>query len=131
MKKLIKITKITTLPKSALFLNYQRYRSQMLIAQIEDFNGDCNKISGLYLLYFPRNEPSKSVTVEPSRPGRLGPDRVGSAFKAIQLVLLWHTNYFNFFDFLERFQSCLNVSELFRGDPYMTANKNFVRYAHS
>ena len=37
MKKLLKITKISTLPKSA---DCQRYRSQILIAQIEDLNID-------------------------------------------------------------------------------------------
>ena len=35
----------------------------------------------VYLLYFPRNKPSKSVTV--------GPGRVGSSFHTIQLVLKW------------------------------------------
>ena len=44
--------------KSALFQNYQRYRFQ-----IEYLNKDCVKISRLNLLYFPRNKPSKSVTV--------------------------------------------------------------------
>ena len=34
-----------------------------LIARIEDLNEDCVKISHPYLLYFPRNKPSKSVSV--------------------------------------------------------------------
>ena len=34
-----------------------------LIAQIEDLYKDWVKISHSYLLYFPRNKPSKSVTV--------------------------------------------------------------------
>ena len=33
------------------------------IAQAEDLNEDCVNISGHYHLYFPRNTPSKSVTV--------------------------------------------------------------------
>ena len=40
MKKLLKITKIATLLKSALFPNYQICRSQNLITQIEDLNKD-------------------------------------------------------------------------------------------
>ena len=40
---------------------YQRYR--MLIAQIEDLNEDCIKISNSIFYTFPRNKPSKSVTV--------------------------------------------------------------------
>ena len=35
------------------------------IAQIEDLNGYCAKISRPYLLYFPINKLSKSVTVGP------------------------------------------------------------------
>ena len=38
-------------------------RSQICIAQIEDLNEVCVKNSRLYLLYFPRNKPSESVTV--------------------------------------------------------------------
>ena len=49
-KKLLKITEIVTLPKIAQFSNYRRYRSQILIAQIEDFNEACIKISHLYLI---------------------------------------------------------------------------------
>ena len=36
--------------------NYQRYRFQILIAQIEDLNEDCVKISLLYIIYFPRKK---------------------------------------------------------------------------
>ena len=35
-----KTVEITTLWKSAYFPNYQRYPSQILIAQIEEFNED-------------------------------------------------------------------------------------------
>ena len=65
MKKLLKITEIATLPKTEMrmFTKHQRYRSQILIAQIEDSNEDCVKISGSYLLCFPRHKASKSVTV--------------------------------------------------------------------
>ena len=64
------------------------------ITQIEDFNEDCVKISRPYLLYFPRNKLSKSVTV-------------GSVLKVLELF------------------------ECRRGDPYITANRNFVCFAHS
>ena len=40
MKKLLKIIVIATLPKSVYFPNYQRYRSQILVSQIGDFNED-------------------------------------------------------------------------------------------
>ena len=42
----------------------------MLMAQIEDLRKDCVIITHPYLIYFPRNIPSKSVTVGP---GRVGP----------------------------------------------------------
>ena len=35
-----------------------------MIARIEDLNEDCVKVSSPYLLYFTRNMPSKSVTVD-------------------------------------------------------------------
>ena len=87
---------------------FQRYRHQILIAQIEDLNEDCVKISGPYLLYFLRNKPSKSVTFGPSR-------------KEIELS-------FNFFRFILKVSE---LSECRRGYLYMTANRNFVRFAHS
>ena len=43
MKKLLKITKIATLTKSAY--KCQRYQYQIMIAQIEDLNKDYVKIS--------------------------------------------------------------------------------------
>ena len=66
MKKLLKITEIATLPKSASFPNYQRYQYQIFMAQTKDLYEDCVKIFRSYLFYFPRNKPSKSVN------GRLG-----------------------------------------------------------
>ena len=36
---------------------------KLSIAQIEDLNEDCVKVSGPYLIYFLRKKPSKSVTV--------------------------------------------------------------------
>ena len=45
MKKLLKFTEIATLPKNEKFPNCQRYPSQILLAQIEDLNEDCVKIS--------------------------------------------------------------------------------------
>ena len=47
MKKLLKITEITMLPKSSQFYNYKTYPSKILIAQIKDLNEDCLKISHL------------------------------------------------------------------------------------
>ena len=67
MKKQLQITEIATLPKSAYFPNYQRYRSQILISQIEDLNEDCFKTPCSYLLYFPRNKPYKNVIVGSGR----------------------------------------------------------------
>ena len=46
----------------------------ILIAQIEDLNDDCFKISRPCLLFFTSNKPWKSVTV------RVGSGRVGSSF---------------------------------------------------
>ena len=74
MKRLLKITEIVMLPKNAQFPNYQKYRSYILIAQIEDLDKDCVKISRPYLLNFSRNKPSKSVMVGP---GRVGSGRAG------------------------------------------------------
>ena len=65
--RLLEIIEIATLPKSAEFHNYQRYQSKILIAQIEDFKEACVKISRPYLIYFPRNKPSKRVTAGPGR----------------------------------------------------------------
>ena len=36
--------KIAPLPKSAQFQNYEIYRFQILLAEIEDFNEDCVQI---------------------------------------------------------------------------------------
>ena len=67
MKKLLKINEIAALPKGAQFSSNHRYRSQILITQIEGLNEDCIKISLAYLLYFPKNNPSNSVAVGPGR----------------------------------------------------------------
>ena len=67
MKKLLKITDIATLAKKAYFSDYQRYRCQILQAQIERLNKNCVNISCRYILYFPTNKPSKSVKVGPDR----------------------------------------------------------------
>ena len=55
MKKQLKITEIAAFPKKRIVSKLQRYRFQMLIVQIEEFNQDCLKISGAYLLYFMTN----------------------------------------------------------------------------
>ena len=59
MKKLLKI----------IFQNNQKFQSQILITQIKDLNKDCVKISISYLLCFPKNKPSKIVTVESGQAG--------------------------------------------------------------
>ena len=82
-------------------------------------NKVCVKISRLYLSNFLRNKPSKSVTVGPGRFIVLN----DSADPKMVIKL-----YFNFYDF---FLKVLEQSEGRRGDPYMTANRNFVRFAHS
>ena len=43
--------------------NLWKISIQILIALIVDFNEDCLKISCPYLLYFPRNKVSNSVTL--------------------------------------------------------------------
>ena len=108
-----------------------------MIAQIGKLNKDCVKISGSYLSYFLRNKPSKSVTVGSGRagsgrvgPGRAGPGRVGrfiilndSAGPKMVIHL-----YLTFFRFILK---VLEPIECRQADPYMTANRNFVRFAHS
>ena len=63
MKKQLKFTKIATLAKSTLFPNYERYQCHILIAQIDDMNEDCAKISSPNLVYFTGNMLSKKVMV--------------------------------------------------------------------
>ena len=67
MKKLLKMAEIATLLKSAQFPNYKRCRSQILIAETEDFNKGYVKIVCPYFLYFPKKKPSKSITIGPGR----------------------------------------------------------------
>ena len=67
MKKLLKITEIAMLRKSPQFSNNQRYRFQILIAQIGVLNEDCIKISNPDLVYFQRNKPSDSVAAGSGR----------------------------------------------------------------
>ena len=45
------------------------YRFLIFIAEIEELNQDCVKISRPYRLYFPINKPSKGVTVGSSQAG--------------------------------------------------------------
>ena len=86
-------------------------------ARIEDFNEGCIKISRLYLVYFQRNKPSKSITA--------GSDRAGSSFQAIQLAL--NLSY-NLISISSNFFKVLKVD----GQTHiMTANRNFVRFSHS
>ena len=93
-------------------------------------NEDCvEKNLNPYLLYFPKNKLSKSVTVGSGRTGsgRAGSGRAGSSLQMIQLVLKFLELYFNFSAFLK----VLKLFECWWGDPYMTANKKFIRLAHS
>ena len=72
-----------------------------------------------YLLYLPRNKPSKSITVWPGLFILLN-DSICP--KMVIKV------YFNFFRF---FKKILELFECRRGDSYMSANRNFIRFAHS
>ena len=63
-------------------------------------------------IYFLRNKPSKSVTVEPVH-----------RFKRFTQSENCHKTLF------QVFLKVLELSECRRGDPYMTANRNFVRFA--
>ena len=42
--------KLKKLLRSEQCINYQRYQIQILIAEIEDLNADCDKVSRTYLL---------------------------------------------------------------------------------
>ena len=87
----------------------------MLIAQIEDLNEDFVKISRFYLTYFPEYNPSKNVTV--------GSDRFNLNDAASPKMVI--KMYFNIFPiFLKLFECCT-------GNPFMTANRNFVRFGPS
>ena len=44
IQKLLKITEIATMQKSAQFSNYRRYRLQIFIVQVENLNQDCVKL---------------------------------------------------------------------------------------
>ena len=69
MKTFRKIAEIATLPKGALFRNRLRFRSQILIAQIEDLNQGCVKISSSYFQFFPRNKLANRITFGKRRIG--------------------------------------------------------------
>ena len=58
-----KVAENIKMTESISLLSYQRYWSYVFIAQIEDMNIDFVTILRSYLLYFPRNKHSKSVTV--------------------------------------------------------------------
>ena len=104
MKKLLKMTEIVTLPKSVQFPNCQGYRTQILIAQIEDLKENCVKISRPYFLYLKRNKSSKRITLGPSRVGSV--HRSSSSFSQSENG---HTNLFSFFQIFLKFQRCFNV----------------------
>ena len=83
-KNLLNFFEIATLPKSEWFSIYQRYWSQILIAQIKDLNEDCVKILRSYISYVSRSKLSKSVTrseklVIKKRYSRAGFGRAGSS----------------------------------------------------
>ena len=80
----------------------------------KDLNEDCIQISLLCLVYFPGNKPSKSVTVHRFK-----------RFSSLKIVI---NMYFNFFRLLVK---VLELFECRRGNPYITANRDIVRFAHS
>ena len=94
IKKGLKITEIATLPKSELFLNHQKYRSQFLIAEIVDLKEGCVQIVRLYLSYFPSNKPSKRLTIGS-----------GPAGPSLSLVPKMVRNYSIFFEFFKGFRA--------------------------
>ena len=56
------ILKLLRCKKAYSYLNLQlRYRSKISIAHIKELNKDCVNILLPYILYFPRNKPSKSI----------------------------------------------------------------------
>ena len=116
---MLKMTEMATLTKSAYYPNYQTYRSQILMKKVENLNENCVKISRSYLLYYPRNKPSKSIIA--------GPDWfiVLNDSASLKMVIKM---YFNFLRF---FLKVLKLSECRRGDLYMTTNGNLVRFTHS
>ena len=81
MKKLLKITEIATVSKSAKFPNQQRCQFQILIVQIENLNKyQIKKIKNKF--YVPifqsfREMSRQRTTVEPVR---IGFNRAGSSF---------------------------------------------------
>ena len=80
-------------------------------------NSISNEISRPHLLYFPGNKPSKSVTIETGR------FIVLNDSASLRMVVKIHSKFLRFL---------LKVLELFeyrRGDPYITANRNFVCFA--
>ena len=83
-------------------------KTPILITQIEDLNEGCVKISRPYISYFPRNKPSKRVTV--------GPDRfivLNSSFHSLKMVIK------NVSQFFQIFLKVLELFECHRGDRYI------------
>ena len=75
--------------------------------------------SSTFLSYFPRNKPSKSVTV---LPGQFIVLNDSTSMKRVIKI------YFNFFRF---FLKGLELFQCNQGDRYMTANRNFICFAYS
>ena len=97
-----------------------------MITQIEDLNESWVKILGLYLLLF-----SEKWTVK-ERYGRVKSGRAGSA----QIFVLNDSDGPNmkikmFNSFFLIFLKVLELFECHPGDLYLTANRNFVCFAHS
>ena len=65
------------------------------------------------------NKQSKSVTVGP------GQFIVLNDSASSKMFIKFDCNFLRFFE------KVLQLSECQRGDPYRTANRNFVRFAHS
>ena len=79
----------------------------------------CQIFTSLFILYCQRNRPRQSVTVWP---GWFNVLNHSATPKMIIKI------YFNLFQFLLK---VLELFECLRGDPYMIANRNFVRFTHS
>ena len=98
-----KIPKLLRCREAHSILNYQRYRSQILIAEIKDLNGECVKFWCPYILYFYRNKPSKSVKVRSDRAGLGLPGRfiVLNNSAIPKMVLKLYSNCFRFLNVVE------------------------------
>ena len=92
---------------------------EILITQLEDLNKNCVQISCPHMFCFQRNKPSKNVMI------RSGRDDSSLILSDSASPKKSQKNIF------QLFSKDLELLKCSQGDPYMTANRNFVRFAHS